>query len=222
MTLPVVFDLDGTLIDSLPEIAEAANRLLAEQGLAPMPAERIGSFVGHGEAVLVARLLTAAGIAPDRIHTLRPRFTELYVEASHRSRLFDGVAEMLAGFRARGVPLGLCTNKPSRPLQVVLEATSLDGMFGVVVAGDTLPERKPHPAPLLFALERLGAESGLYVGDSEVDAETAARAGVPFALYTRGIRSRPVADIPHDVAFDDFAALAAIPAEVAGRADARA
>lgn len=221
MTLPVVFDLDGTLIDSLPEIAEAANRLLAEEGRAPLPVAQIGSFVGRGEAVLLERVMRAAGLDLARFDALRPRFTEIYVEASRTTRLFPGVAEMLADFRARGIPMGLCTNKPSAPLEVVLEAASLSGTFGVVVAGDSLPERKPHPAPLFFALERLGSPTGLYVGDSEVDAETAERAGVPFALFTEGIRSRPVAEIPHHAAFSDFSALAGIYGEVASGAAVR-
>lgn len=218
MTLPVVFDLDGTLIDSLPEIAAAANRLLGEEGRPPLAEARIGSFVGRGEAVLLERVMHAAGVDPGRFDSLRPRFTELYIEESRTTRLFPGVAEMLAGFRARGVPLGLCTNKPSGPLRAVLDTLSLDdGTFGVVVAGDSLPERKPHPAPLRFAFDRLGAGTGLYVGDSEVDAETAQRAGVPFALYTEGIRTAPVAEIPHDVAFSDFGDLAAIHASLAER-----
>jgi phosphoglycolate phosphatase len=210
MTLPVVFDLDGTLIDSLPEIAEAVNRLLAEEGRAPLPVAQIGSFVGRGEAVLLERVMRAAGLDLARFDALRPRFTEIYVEASRTTRLFPGVAEMLADFRARGVPLGLCTNKPSAPLRVVLDTLSLAETFGVVVAGDSLPERKPHPAPLRHALEMLGSTTGLYVGDSEVDAETALRVAVPFALYTEGIRTSPVADIPHDVAFSDFGTLAVI------------
>jgi phosphoglycolate phosphatase len=220
--LPIVFDLDGTLIDSLPEIAEAANGFLAEQGHAPLPIAQIGGFVGRGEAVFLERLMRAADMDLARFDALRPRFTELYVEASRRTRLFAGVPEMLADFRARGVPLGLCTNKPSGPLRAALEAASLTETFGVVVAGDSLPERKPHPAPLRFALERLGAATGLYVGDSEVDAETAERAGVPFALFTEGIRSRPLHEIPHDIAFSDFAALAGIHAAMTDRADARA
>ena len=210
MRLPIVFDLDGTLIDSLPEIAEAANRLLAEEGRAPLPVARIGSFVGRGEAMLLERVMRAAGLDLARFDALRPRFTEIYVEASRTTRLFPGVAEMLADFRARGVPIGLCTNKPSLPLRAVLDTLSLTETFGVVVAGDSLPERKPHPAPLRHAREMRGSATGLYVGDSEVDAETAARAAGPVARYTEGIRTPPVAEIPHDVAFSDFGTLAAI------------
>jgi len=95
-------------------------------------------------------------------------------------------------------------------------------VFGAIVTGDSLPERKPDPAPLQVVLSRLGATSGLYVGDSEVDAETAARAGVPFALYTEGLRTRSVAEIPHDHAFSDFRALAGIHAAAAKRERARA
>lgn len=92
-------------------------------------------------------------------------------------------------------------------LGVVLQTLGWQDMFDVVIAGDTLPVRKPEPEPLHLAVERLGTKTGLYVGDSETDAETAQRAGVPFALFTKGIRVSPVDQIPHDVAFDDFAAL---------------
>ena len=222
MTLPVVFDLDGTLVDSLPGIAAAANRFLSEQGRSPLPVERIGGFVGHGEDVFLERLIGAGGLDPARFDDLKPRFSELYVAASRDTTLFPGVAAMLEGFRAAGVPLGLCTNKSQGPTQVVLEAACLGAVFGAIVTGDSLPERKPDPAPLQVVLSRLGATSGLYVGDSEVDAETAARAGVPFALYTEGLRTRSVAEIPHDHAFSDFRALAGIHAAAAKRERARA
>ncbi len=222
MTLPVVFDLDGTLVDSLPGIAAAANGFLAEHGRPALPVERIGGFVGHGEDVFLERLILAGGLDPACFDDVKPRFSQLYVEASRGTRLFPGVAAMLDGFRAAGVPLGLCTNKPSGPTQVVLEAASLGGVFGAIVTGDSLPERKPDPSPLRAVLSRLGAASGLYVGDSEVDAETAARAAVPFALYTEGIRTRPLAEIPHDHAFSDFGALAGIHSALAKGERARA
>lgn len=212
--LPVVFDLDGTLVDSLPGIAEAANAFLAEHGRPGLPVSVIGGFVGRGGDVFLERLLGAGGLDVRMFDSVKPRFLELYVEASRSTRLFPGVSGMLEGFRRAGVPLGLCTNKPSGPLEAVLDATSLGGVFGAVIAGDSLPVRKPDPAPLRHVLQSLGADRGLYVGDSEVDAETAVNAGVPFALFTEGIRSRPIAEIPHDFAFDDFGELAGIHASV--------
>lgn len=208
--MPVVFDLDGTLVDSLPGIARAANRLLAEEGLSPLPQAQIGGFVGMGVDVFLDRLIAATSLEVADRPRLSERFLPIYEEASQGTPLFDGVGDALRVLKARGVPLGICTNKPSGPLKHVLADIPEAALFDVVVAGDTLPLRKPDPAPLMLAFEKLGAVRGLYVGDSETDAETARRAGMPFALFTRGIRVSPVEEIPHDVAFDDFAELEAI------------
>lgn len=139
------------------------------------------------------------------------RFISGYKTVSQGSRLFDGAQQALADIKSMGVPIGLCTNKPQAPLSVVLDSLNWQNMFDVVVAGDTLAVRKPYPEPLHLAFEKLGLQpdssAGLYVGDSETDAQTAKRAKKPFALFTRGIRVSPVADIPHDVAFDDFETL---------------
>jgi phosphoglycolate phosphatase len=212
---PLVFDLDGTLVDSLPGIAAAANALLAGEGLPPLPQARIGGFVGHGERVFLQRLIAAAGLPEAEFDRLLPRFIAVYVETSRDTPLYPHVAEMLEGFRRAGVLLGLCTNKPAAPLAEVLRAPGLKGMFNAVVAGDTLPLRKPDPVPLLRVFADLGGQ-GIYVGDSPVDGETAQRAGVPFALFTEGIRDVPVKDIPHDRAFADMREMPGIYAELAG------
>ncbi|SDY07168.1 HAD-IA family hydrolase [Citreimonas salinaria] len=208
-TVPVVFDLDGTLVDSLPGIAWAANTLLAERGHAPLPQARIGTFVGLGERVFLDRLIAAAGLDAADDAALMARLLDLYRAAADRTTPFPGAREALQDLRDAGVPLGLCTNKPSGPLDAVLDALDLRGLFGAVVAGDTLPVRKPDPAPLHRAFDLLGG-LGLYVGDNGIDARTATSAGVPFWLFTEGIRHEPLADIPHDRAFDDFARLAAL------------
>jgi len=213
---PIVFDLDGTLIDSLPGIAAAANALLAENGLAALPQGRMAGFVGLGERVFLDRLIAATALDARAYGDLLARFLELYVVQSRDTVLFPRVADVLETFRADGVPLGLCTNKPSGPLRAVIEATGLAGVFGAVVAGDTLAVRKPDPAPLLHAFAGLGASGGLYVGDSPVDSETALRAGVPFALFTEGIRDVPLAEIPHEALFSDMRELPEIYATLTG------
>lgn len=210
MTAPVVFDLDGTLIDSLPGIAGAANALLSEWGHPALAPAQIGGFVGHGEQVFLDRLIAASPLDPAERDHLMNRFLALYADAAKVTRLFPGVEEMLDALSVGGVTMGLCTNKPSGPLAPVLRETGLDRRFAVVVAGDTLSLRKPDPAPLRHAFDVIGQGPGLYVGDSEVDAETARRAGIPFALYTRGIRQSPVEAIPHDAAFDEFEELPGI------------
>lgn len=208
----IVFDLDGTLVDSLPEIAAAANAVMAARGLPDLPLRQVARFVGLGEQVFVDRMIAAVGIdLADRPDVMQ-RFMAAYKIASQSSSLMPGVATALEALKARGVPMGLCTNKPGGPLQAVLDSAGLRQFLAAIVAGDTLKVRKPDPAPLLLAFDQLGAQPGLYVGDSETDAETAQRAGIPFALYTEGIRQKAVDEIPHDIAFSDFARLS----EVAG------
>lgn len=205
--IPVVFDLDGTLIDSLPDITEAANALLRDEGQPSIGPEIVAGFIGLGEQVFLTRLISATALVPDDFDRLMPRFIEHYRGATGNTRLFPGVREALDHFRAAGVPMGLCTNKPSVPLWPVLEAVGIRGDFDVIVAGDTLAARKPDPAPLLHIMSELNVSRCVYVGDSETDAETAQRAKMPFALFTEGIRQSPVEAILHDAIFSDFADL---------------
>src|SRR5690606_21451672 len=118
---------------------------------------------------------------------------------------FPEVPATLQRLRTDGHRLGLCTNKPAAPTAAILRSGGLDGLFETVVCGDTLPQRKPDPAPLLLAVEAAGGGPALFVGDSEIDAETAARAALPFALFTCGYRRRAAADIAAVMRFDDYA-----------------
>ena len=205
--LPVVFDLDGTLIDSLPNVTDAVNGLLADENLPSLSPDVVVNFVGRGERVLLDRLITATELNSADYDALMEAFIEHYKRAAADTQVFPGVADVLATLKSDGYPLGLCTNKPRAPLIPTLEAAGLDDVFDIVVAGDDLPERKPDPAPLRFILSKLGAETCVYVGDSDVDAETASRAGVPFLFFTEGICAVPIADIPHDAAFGTFSEL---------------
>lgn len=214
MTRAVVFDLDGTLIDSLPDIAAAANALLADHGLGPLPQSQVGGFVGMGERVFLDRLIAATALDANEYDTLMAAFIAHYKASTGLTTVFPGALDMLVALKAEGYKIGLCTNKPGVPLAAVLEVLDLARWFNVIIAGDTLPVRKPDPAPLRMAFDRMGATKGLYVGDSDVDAETAQRAGVPFAFFTEGIRTKPVEDIPHDRAFDCFGDLPAICSEL--------
>lgn len=211
----LIFDLDGTLIDSAPDIHAASNTVLAEEGLAPMTLPEVRSFIGHGVPHLVACLLTAAGQDPagPRHARLLARFTEIYEEAVNLTLPYPGVVAALEKLAADGHRLGLCTNKPLAPARAVLRHLDLLRFFAVVHGGDSHPLKKPDPAPLLAALAALGGGTALYIGDSEVDAECARRAGLSFALFTEGYRKAPVESLPHAAAFADFADL---PALVAG------
>ena len=217
---PVVFDLDGTLIDSVPDIHAAANAVSREFGLRPLPLDTIRSFVGGGVDMLWRKILRAHGVDGAMHRDLVAAFMARYHRATALTRLFPGVEDALGQLADRGHPLGICTNKPMRPTQAILEHFGFGGLFGAVIGGDSLIEKKPDPAPLRAAFAALGddpaAPRGLYVGDSEFDAACAAAVPVPLLLYARGYRQVPIESLPHRATFDDFAALPALVAEIAG------
>jgi 2-phosphoglycolate phosphatase, prokaryotic len=209
----IVFDLDGTLIDSAPDIHAAANKVLAAEGLEPVSYEASRGFVGNGARVFVERLERAAGGGenrPERTARMRALFAEEYERAHELTTVYPGVVEALGVLRAEGWRIGLCTNKPQRPTQAVLAHLGWEGLFEVVIAGDSLPHIKPEPEPLFAALAPLGEGPAVFVGDSEVDSATAAAAGLPFALFTEGYRKTLVETIAHSAPFSDWADLPAL------------
>lgn len=204
----IVFDLDGTLVDSAPDLMAASNRMLEGAGKPALDLATITSFVGNGLPKLVERVLDAAGISQSQFPRLYDEVSAFYNAApADDSRPFPGVVTLLEKLKADGHRLGVCTNKPEEPARLILNLLHLEDFFDVVVGGDALPEKKPHPAPLLHAFEKLGNGVRLYVGDSEVDAAVAKAASVPFAIYTKGYRKTPVEELPHDFRFDHFDAL---------------
>lgn len=214
MTHPatLIFDLDGTLIDSVPDIHAASNAVLAAHGFAPLTLPQVCGFIGKGVPHLVHCLLAASEADPHGpLHAqMVADFTARYEEAVGLTALYPGVREALAALKARGHRLGLCTNKPMAPTLAVLAHFGLGDTFDAVIAGDSLPVRKPDPQPLLKVLWMLGDGRALYIGDSETDAETARAAGLPLILFTEGYRKTPVAELPHAIAFSDFAMLEGI------------
>ncbi|MDO5658500.1 MAG: phosphoglycolate phosphatase [Paracoccus sp. (in: a-proteobacteria)] len=205
----VVFDLDGTLIDSAGHIHHSANAVMAEQGLPPLDLATITGFVGRGLPDLVARILERHGVTDhSRAPALISDIAQRYTRDLHLNRLYPGALTALRQLDAEGHRLGICTNKPLAPTRAALAHLELSPLFRAVIGGDSLAVRKPDPAPLLRAVAECGGEGPVvYVGDSEVDAETALAADLPFLLYTKGYRHSPVSEIPHEAAFDDWAAL---------------
>jgi phosphoglycolate phosphatase len=207
-----IFDLDGTLIDSVGDILAAVNRMLGEEGRAPLTLAEIRPMVGDGAAKLVERALAARGGAPgDRAAPLR-HFLRYYDESPVvLTRLYPGVPETLDVLRGRGIRLALCTNKPERTSRAILHHFGLADHFDRLIGGDSLPWRKPDgrvPAAITAALgiEPAGA---VLIGDSEVDAATAAAAGIRFILMTYGYHRGPAEAIAGDARLDRFSALAA-------------
>lgn len=176
----VLFDLDGTLLDTAPDMGRALNRLLLEHARAPLPAERIRPVVSHGAAGLL-RLGFAVGPHDPGFDRLRTRFLDLYRTAlALETRLFPGMDVVLEVLDVRAIPWGVVTNKPASLTEPLLAELGLARRAACIVSGDTLAERKPHPAPLLHACRRIGvAPAGcLYVGDAERDVEAGRQAGM--------------------------------------------
>lgn len=207
----VIFDLDGTLIDSLPDIHAAVNRLLASEGQAPMGRAEVQSYVGDGAPVLIRRVMAARGMAMARHGELAARMVADYTaRSSEETTVYPHVDEVLAALKADGCRLGICTNKPESATRAVLAELGLSGFFEVIVAGDTLPERKPDPTPLLHAARLLGHARAVFVGDSEVDARTAEAAALPFILFSEGYLRVPRHEISPVAVFSDYRELQAI------------
>ncbi len=203
----IIFDLDGTLIDSAPDIHAAGNAAVTANGGAPVDFTTARRFIGRGAEVFVTGMMDASGVPSDRRPAVLKRFLELYETAFGRTTLYPNVARTLDVLIGQGHELGICTNKPEAPTRAVLAHFGLADRFRAIVGGDTLPVRKPDPATLVLSLAAMHGGPGVFVGDSEVDAETAAAAGAPFILFTRGYRMAKTEEIAHDATFDDHSEL---------------
>jgi phosphoglycolate phosphatase len=204
----VVFDLDGTLVDTAPDLHAAVNRALADAGAAPLSLAQVTDFVGNGIPALVQRAADAAGLPRARRGALLAAFGRHYArDPATLGRPYPGLVPALGALAGAGHALGICTNKALAPARAILSALDLAPHFAAVIGGDSLPQRKPDPAPLGAAVRALGGGPAVFVGDSEVDAETARRAGLPFVLFTEGYAKRPVAALPHAASFADYAEL---------------
>ena len=212
MIRAIAFDLDGTLIDSAPDMHAAANLMLAERGLAPRTLDEIMSFVGNGVAKLVERCLNAANCPreSDMRTTALASFEAHYSAApAERTTVYEGVRDTLEILHSESIRMGVCTNKPVEIAQDVLETLDLKPFFASVVGGGTLPVLKPDPAMLHHCVSELGCDrlEALYVGDSETDESTAKAAGMRFALYSGGYRNTPVEAFDAALIFHRFDAL---------------
>jgi phosphoglycolate phosphatase len=191
----LVFDLDGTLIDSRRDITTAVNRMRADLGLPPLALEQVVTMVGEGARLLVERAL-GPEYPPDQVDQALARYLAYYWDLClDETRPYPGVETMLAEL-ARHYPLALLSNKGEKLSRKILDGLDLSGYFREILGGDTLPTRKPDPAGLRLLAGRLKVpvESLLLVGDTWVDAETAKNAGCPFALVEWGFPRPPKLD----------------------------
>jgi len=203
----IVFDLDGTLVDSAPEIRSALNAAVASIGIEPFPLSEVQGFVGGGAAVALRRALTQRGrdLDDQAFKNVLGVFYEVYAEVSKEGNgLYPGVVETLTTLRARGIPLGVCTNKAAHITAIALEALRIRALFSTVVgANDDIP-RKPAPEMLLKALSGLGVTpaAGLVVGDSKSDVGSARAAGCPVIAVSYGYPHGPIASLGADAVID--------------------
>lgn len=188
----VLIDLDGTLVDSAPDLAFCVDETLKQLGLPPQGLARVRDWVGNGVEKLMRRALSGdINGTPDETLFMRamPVFLGLYERnIAQRSRLFPGIREGMTGLKAQGIMLGCVTNKIARFTEPLLQQLGVRDEFGIVVSGDTLPQKKPHPAPLLHAAQFFGVTPGdsLMVGDSVHDVEAARAAGFQVACVSYG------------------------------------
>ncbi len=178
MIRAVLFDLDGTLLDTAPDLIRAANRLRAVHGLSAVPAAQIRPFVSKGGRAMIKAAFPDWD--DDRREPMLAPFLDLYREQIVvDTALFEGFEDTLQALAARGLALAIVTNKPAWLTEAVLAQTDLARRFSVVISGDTLPEKKPHPAPVLEACRRLGiaAAEAVMVGDDQRDIDSARAAG---------------------------------------------
>jgi phosphoglycolate phosphatase len=186
----VLIDLDGTLLDTVPDLADAANAMLAELGRLTLPTDTIRDFVGKGIPNLVGRCLGYPGesAAPDAVAALAV-FKRHYAAVNGRkTRIYPGVLEGLRALRAAGLKTACVTNKAGAFTAPLLKATGLAPLFDLTVSGDTLPQKKPHPLPFLHLCERFGITpaEALVVGDSRNDVAGARAAGCPVFCVPYG------------------------------------
>lgn len=200
----IVIDLDGTLLNTAPQLSEAANRMLRDIDYAPVSQTLLSSYIGNGISWLVKRALTGDMHAtPDAAlydHAL-PIFEKHYTELLLESKTFDGVIEGLDAMKAAGFRLGCITNKVERYTTPLLAGIGLAKYFEITLAGDTLPEKKPHPMPLLHAAKFFGVpiEQLLLIGDSLSDTLAARAAGCPVFCVPYGYNhGEPVETLDQD------------------------
>lgn len=197
----VLFDLDGTLIDTAPDMGGALINLMIEEGLEPLPLDTIRPYVSQGGLVLT-RMGFDGKVPEAQIEPLRQRFLQHYrAVVADQSRLFDGYETILGELEAQSIPWGIVTNKPEWLTHPLLEQLGLAQRASVVIGGDTLEHRKPHPMPLIVAADRLQVECSrcVYVGDDERDIVAGKAAGMKTLVANYGY-------IEHGTRTDDWEA----------------
>ncbi len=212
----ILFDLDGTLIDSVPDLAVALNKMLVDIELSAVAEELAREWVGNGAAKLVERALCHHGINGDELKEIHTKALELFLAhyancCADKTVLYEGVAEALAEFKHQKITMAIVTNKPRRFIAPILEHLAIDDYFALLLGGDELTHKKPHPEPLLHCIEALNMDACnvLMVGDSRNDIEAARAANIPVVAMNYGYNhGRPIEQDKPDCVFASMAELA--------------
>lgn len=209
----VVFDLDGTLIDSLPDVLVSLNLILAEDKRRPLNLAELRNLVGRGATPMVEDAYGMTGQAinsPFKLKDAVGRYLEHYKSnpVGH-TVIFPHVIDTLEKLKKKGFCMGICTNKPYEMTLLVLQGLKIDFFFDGITGGDNLPFNKPDPRHILTTLELMKSEaqSAVMVGDSWVDAKAGRNAGLPFIAVDYGYNSEPIESLKADVVISDFALL---------------
>lgn len=181
----VIFDLDGTLIDSAPDIAAAVNRVLAADDLPPHSLDAIRTMIGDGARQLLERAFAAHGRVAEPRH-LAAFMADYQANPVVKTRLYDGILPVLARLRAAGYLLGICTNKPAAPAEAILDALAVSPFFAAVTGGDSTPYKKPDPRHLAATLAALEVHDAVMIGDHENDLRAAAGLGLSAIFVSWG------------------------------------
>ncbi|MDB5482781.1 MAG: gph [Caulobacteraceae bacterium] len=205
----IVFDLDGTLVDTAPDLVSTLNLLLAREGIAALPLAEAREMIGHGAKALIARGFAAAGAPLDepKLSALFADFIDHYLaHIADESLPFPGVVAAMDALAAEGARLAVCTNKRTDLSVALLDALKLTDRFAAVVGADAAPAPKPAAAHLIATIARAGGvvERAVMVGDSVSDAGAARAAGVPLVLVSFGYTDTPARDLGADVLIDHF------------------
>lgn len=205
----VVFDLDGTLADTAPDLAAALNHALTTLGRTAIAPGSVRHLVGHGARALLWRGLAATGETSEAlVERCLPLFIDHYsANICRRTVAYPELDAAMDALDARGVALAICTNKPEALARGLVAALGWEGRFASLVGGDTLTVRKPDPAPLHEAIARAGGGPAVFVGDTIVDADTARAAQIPFVAVGFGFSDRPVSQLGADIVIDRYADL---------------
>lgn len=220
--LTVVFDLDGTLVETAPDLVHAVNHVMALKGLPPVDGAAIRPFISLGGRAMIEHALKLNGVTPtsgeaDRL--FGPFLAHYEANIAVASHCFPGLVDALDQLAARGARLAVCTNKQEHPSRLLLDALGIIGRFGAIAGRDTFPVYKPHPEHLRGAVRLAGGDPrrAVMVGDSATDIHTAKAAGVPVVAVPFGYTDVPVTELGPDCVIQHYDELLAAVARLTGK-----